>query len=292
MPTLWDRLLGRNEPAAKAVVGAGAYWMEHGVPLKRMNRDPIQYMAEALRLYITNDHVYTCESLIGDKFSGVPWHLERDGETVTEDDAQARPLINLLRHGSIDPRFFEPVQAREERDQLVSRHMGLPGTAFLYLDQQDDNGVPARIWTITPSRMTPAQSKSGVLRGWIVDADRPDEREPIPLRADEVIAVKLEPADEGHYGIGRAAAAWRKAALANAATTFAEGTLLSGGRKAYMIWPDGVTVEGEAWDQWTNGLRSVNEGSLTARLTANRFPVGSMETGQSMQELQDRKSVV
>jgi hypothetical protein len=120
-----------------------------------------------------------------------------------------------------------------------------------------------------------------------VDADRPNEAEPIPLQLEEVMRVMLEPSDYGHFGIGRAEAAWRKAGLSNAAARFAEGSFLAGGRKAHMIWPDGVSIEGEAWDQWVNGLRSVNEdGSFTRRLTANRFPIGSIETGQSMSELQ------
>jgi hypothetical protein len=287
MPTLWDRLLGREQTAAKAVVGTGAYWMEHGVPLRSFSKDPVRRMAEALALYTNNDHVYTCESLIGDKFSTVAWHLERDGETIDNADAAARQCSNLIRFGSIDPLVYEPMQSRSERDLLVSRHMGLPGTAFLYLDQVDDNGIPARMWTLTPSRLTPRQNARGVLGGWIVDADRPNELEPIPLVLEEVIRVMLQPSDYGHFGIGNADALWRKAGLSNSAAGFAEGTMISGGRKAHMIWPEaGITVEGEAWDQWVNGLRSANEdGSFTRRLTANRFPVGSIETGQSLADI-------
>jgi hypothetical protein len=280
LPSLLDRVLGR-----KAVVGSGAYWMEHGPALKSYSRDPSRRIAEALRLYTANDHVYTVESLIGDKFSTVGWHLERDGETVT-DDPTARLALNLIGLGSIDPVRFPPIQSRSDRDLLVSRHMGLPGTAFVYLDQLDSAGVPARWWTLTPSRLTPVKGERGTLRGWVVDADRPDGVEPIPLEPDELLVVRLEPDDYGHFGIGKAQAAWRKAGLANSTTAFAEGTFLSGGRKSGMIWPDGVSVEGEAWDEWIRAMRSANEdGSFTRRLTANRFPVGSLLTGQTMSEL-------
>lgn len=275
MAGLLDRLLGR-EPEKKAVVGTGAYWMEHGVPLRSISRDPLRLLGEAQKVYHSNEWVHAAESLIDSKFATVAWHLERAGETVEEESE----LQRLLRKPA-------PDMTRTHLWRITCRHLGLTGNAFWYLDQQDVLGTPTQILYLNPARMTPRLTGRGQLGGWIVDADRPDGHDPIPLDLAEVIHFVLDPPDYGYYGIGKVEAAWRKVGLSNATGSFAEGTFLSGGRKAHMIWPDGVTVEGDAWDQWTNGLRNAQEeGTFTRRLTANKFPIGSLETGQTMRELQ------
>jgi phage portal protein BeeE len=278
---LLDTLFGRREqPAAKAVLGTGAYWMEHGVPLRSISRDPARLSAEAQRAYHTNEWVHAAESLIDAKFATVPWHLEdRDGETVPDDAPQAQPLLNLLRNPSTE-------LTRSHLWRLTCRHLGLTGNAFWVLDQQDVLGVPERVIYLNPARLTPATSPNGVLQGWIVDADRPDGRDPIPLTLEEVIHFVLEPPDFGYFGIGKVEAAWRKITLGNATTSYAEGSLRAGGRKGAFIWPDGVTVEGEQWDQWVGNLRSVQEeGSFSRRIAANPFPLASLDIGQTSEQL-------
>lgn len=272
---LIDRLLNR-EPTAKAVSGTGAYWMEHGVPLRPMSRDPLRLIAEAQKVYHSNEWVHAAESLIDSKFATVAWHLERDGETVEEES----DLTHLLRSPS-------KTVGRTHLWRITCRHLGLTGNAFWYLDQPDELGIPVEIIYLNPARMTPASDGRGALRGWIVDADRPNGVEPVPLDASEVMHFVLDPPDFGHYGIGKVESAWRKIGLSNASGSFAEGSLISGGRKAHMIWPgDGITVEGDAWDSWVNNLRNIQEdGSFTRRLTANRFAIGSLQTGQTITEL-------
>lgn len=286
MASLFQRLFGSTPTppppvAAKAVTGPGAFSMEINVPLVSLSRTPQARARQAMEVYRTNEWVHAAESLIGDKFATTTWHLEdRDGNTVPEDSTN--PIHQAIRKVIRNP---NPVWTRSQMWRLTSRHMGLPGRAFWYLDALDtETGIPQAIYIIPPDRMYTATDSMGNLLGWIMDADRPNGREPVPFALDEIIQFPLEPPDTGYLGVGMVEAAWNKVLLTHHTTEYANMLLASGGRIPGLMFPgEGVTFTPEQWDGFVRAIRESTTG--TRRMSALQKRVEYVRTAESPESL-------
>jgi phage portal protein BeeE len=286
--SLLDRLFGPStalavpEPEvieAKAVTGPGAFAMEHNVPLRSLGRTPQAMARQAMDTFRSNEWINTAEGLIDDKFATVKWHLEDTaGETVEENQ-----VPGFLRQPN-------PVWSRSAIWKLTCRHMGLTGRSFWYLDALDrSTSVPQAVYTIPPDRMWAATDRGGNLRGWIMDADRPDGREPVPFTLDEIIQFPLDPPDHGYFGVGKVEAAWRKVLLTQHTDEYAAGVFASGGRLPGLMFPRPVASGNVTFntDEWESFVRAVREStSGERRMSALRAAVDYVSTSAKPNEME------
>jgi hypothetical protein len=288
-----DRLLGR-EPAQKAVVtgtggtGPGVLAWYNDVPLWQAQKNPRRLMRQAQELYHRDLVIRAAERRVSGATSGLPWHLEdEDGEEVGDD---APPDILAIRDWLEKPQGQLTGRNQMTRRQLwflTSRHVGLCGNAFWYLDQRTlGTGMPLVTLYINPARMTPVQNQDGVLLGWKMDADD-DGTGGVPLTLEEVRQFVLEPPDWGHYGIGLVESAGEAAALSGSITKHATNVVSAGARLAGLIAPKvGVTVNDDAWDRAVKDWRNISADPESAkRLHILRGPVDYTRTAATMQEL-------
>ena len=273
----------KKTPAAKAVSGPGAISMEINPPLKSLSRSPQKVAAQALDTFFTNEWVGLAEGLIDDKFGSVRWHLEdQDGETVAKDDPDPvrQDVMRWLRAPN-------PLWPRSGFLGLTARHMGLPGRAFWYNDAADrQTGVPLASYIINPARMWAAQDQGGNLVGWVMDADRPDGRDPVPFTLDEIIQFPLRLPDAGYYGVGLVEAAWRKILLTTHTDEYAAGIFASGGRIPGLIFPgNGVTfANDDDFRAFVHAVRDSTEGGR--RMSALKSAVEYVRTADAPNALE------
>jgi phage portal protein BeeE len=274
----------------KAVTGPGAAAMMTLAPLWTATQaDPHSFMRQAQQVYLSNPWVFAAEEAISGKFASTEWHLEDQDDVEidgTYPSEAARRCLDL----------FEKPQAnldvgskltRRELWHIVSRDMGIPGSSFWLMDQQDGlAGTPLALLYINPVRMTPAEDAQGNLTGWVLDY-RHAQGTGIPLRLDEVLHFKLAPPIAGHFGIGKVQAAMTKVSLSRLADGHASDTLASGGRLAGVISAKtGGSIPDAIYQQLTRDLRTVADSPNAAKkMTVIQGPVDFKRTAATPIEI-------
>jgi HK97 family phage portal protein len=279
------QVLTAEVPAQKAVTGAGAWVMEHHVPLNSSSRgnDPRWFKAAQK---VSHDHpwVATAERVISGKIATVEWHLEDEKGELIEimgdgPDAEIRRLIERP----------NPRMTRRYLWQLTSRHLGVCGNAFWFMDQRSgDTGMPLAIYYINPARMTPVTDKAGNLTRWALDVeDDYGYGSGIPLELDEVLHFTLEPPDWGHYGHGLVESAMSKIDLARYADRFITTTLASGGKRGGIASPkyEGLLPD-DVYNAVTLAFRQVDDAALTKRTIVSKGSLDYTETSSTPEEMQ------
>jgi SPP1 gp7 family putative phage head morphogenesis protein len=303
VPTIIDRLLGR-EPPTKAVVeqkavvtgnggtGPGVLAWMNDVPLWAASRNPRRLMKQAQELYHRDLVVRALERRVSTAATNLPWHLEdeNEDEVTEESDEQKRQVLDwLLRPQQALPLNRRQTGAATQRDMwfLTSRHGGLCGSAFWFLDQRRGvSGMALATLYINPARMFPVQDEQGFLRGWRLDADE-DGNGGVPLDLDEVRHFVFEPPDFGHYGIGLVESGGTTAALSQTIERHASQVIGGGARMAGLISPKpNVTVSDDQWEAAKRDWRNISGDPESAkRLHVLRAPVDFTRTAATMQEL-------
>jgi SPP1 gp7 family putative phage head morphogenesis protein len=299
VPTIIDRLLGR-EPPTKAVVeqkavvtgnggtGPGVLAWMNDVPLWAASRNPRRLMKQAQELYHRDLIVRAAEHRVSAAAAGLPWHLEDENEDEVTDES-APELVEIRDWLEKPQGALETGRKMTRRAlwQITSRHAGLCGSAFWFLDQRRlVSGTPLATLYINPARMYPAQNDQGFLRGWKLDADE-DGNGGVPLELDEVLQFDFEPPDFGHYGIGLVESAWAVAGLTRSLEQHETTLFTAGARLAGLISPKvGVTLSDDQWDAAVRDWRRITSDPDSAkRLHILRGPVDYTRTGATMQEL-------
>lgn len=271
--SVWTRLLGipdpvQVEPPEKAAVGPGVAFMTNDVFLPSLSRSPQRLMAEAQALYHANPWVRTAEDAVTRRVVGLPWHLE-DGDNEVDDTSPERLRLvwTLLER----PQLMLPGRRQMTRRELVtltSRHMGLCGMGYWYLDQMDRLArTPLSIIYVNPARVWAASDVAGNLTGWVLDAKSSDGAGGLPLALDELLAFYLAPPDTGHYGAGLVEAAALKAQITALADRHAAYTLSTGGRLAGIVSPKEGTIPDENFQALVREFRNVTEAPDAAKRT-------------------------
>lgn len=258
-------LVGPEQTADKAAIGIGATSLTYKPLLSSIAKDPRRAMQQAQRIGLDNLYIRACERVIGDRFSTVPWHLEDpSGELI-----ESSPVLDLLRRPYTplpdDPATATP-RTRASLWRVTSRHIGLCGSSFWYMDEADAlAGFPRQLLYIDPARMSPVETKSGALTGWVLDADYAGHG--VPLERDRVLHFMLESADHGHYGIGLVESAYARAEMMRLAGHHAQEVLASGGRLAGVFSPPAASgpIPDDQFDQLSKDLRTVVERPDAAR---------------------------
>jgi phage portal protein BeeE len=276
--------------AEKAVTGPGAAAMMTLQPLWTATQaDPHALMRQAQQVYLSNPWVFKAEEAISGKFASTEWHLE-DQDDVEIDDAYpneaARRCLDLFEKPQANLAVGSKL-TRRELWHLVSRDMGICGSSFWMLDQEDGlAGTPLALLYINPVRMTPAEDAQGNLTGWVLDY-RQAQGTGIPLRLDEVLHFKLAPPITGHFGIGMVQAAMSKVSLSRLADGHASDTLATGGRLAGLISAkSGGTIPDAVYQQLTRDLRTVADSANAAkRMTVIQGPIDFNKTAATPVEI-------
>lgn len=297
MPSLIERLFPIREtivvaePPQKAATGPGMFVLTGSVPMNTVSTDPNRLMAEAELLFHRNTWVAAAERAITSRFAGVPYHLEdENGETIeAKQSTAAKALIELLEKPSTKPK-----RNRRQLWGITSRHMGLPGNGFWYLDQATIlGGIPLQTLYINPVRMTPATDEGGNLYGWIMDHPSnpltPRGVTPVPFDLDELLHFRLDEPDYGHFGIGIAETAHAKIELSRLIDVHAATVIATGGRLAGIISPKagGQPIGDEEWQAVIRDYRNITGDPESAkRVQVMKQPIDFTGTAMDIDELQ------
>lgn len=279
--------------AAKAVTGPGV-WVSTAYPqMTDYLRDPLRMMREAQDAYILNRHIRKAERLISQRFSTVDWHLEDpegtkvgvgEGENDMPDYLALLDLLeNPYRPARGDPIVGTP-RTRASLWSITSRHMGLCGPAYWYLDQGDGFGVPLRVLYVNPARLQPETGPGG-LSHWTLDPESPGGG--TRLEVDEVVQFALEPPDRGHIPSGLVESALPMVHLTRHSDRHSNDVLSMGGRLAGFLSPKGEQpMAQETFDALKQDLRNAAEDPQAAkRINILKGPVEFQQSAASFQEL-------
>ncbi len=282
---------------AKAMLGVGAAAMmtQPMAPWVGSYNHPHKIMRAAAGFWKSDPWVRSAEKAISGKFSTVPWHLEDEDDVEIDDEytdqryQQVRLLIEQPQ-AALD-REDRQVNASTRRElwAITSRHMGVCGSAFWYLDRLETVArTPLAILYIAPWRMTPSFTKGGNLIGWVLDWNE-DTQTGTPLQLDEIIQFNLEPPDEGAFPPGLIESAMSLIKLDALAIGHAASVLTSGGRLAGIVSAKDAqaALPDDKFQQLVRDFRTINELPDAAKRTnIIQGPIDFNRTSATPEELQ------
>ncbi len=282
------RVVPSDTKAGPVGPGAGVLQTEYLLPMM-LPTDPQRKQRMALGMYETATWVRAAEQTVSDAVSKMPWHLEDpEGETITDEypDKRAIEAWNLCRYpqANLDSKVK---RTRRQITEITSRHMGLAGTSFWFLDAPDKFGIPNAIIYIRPDRLSPQVDKPGNLLGWLLDSRNGNGRDGTPLSIEEVVPFYLQAPDEGYLAVGLVESSILKIQLSGGIDKHLGSMVSSGGRLSGMYAPKGgpITDDG-TWDQLVRDFRNISEQPDAAkRVALVRAPMEYTRTQQTLDEM-------
>ena len=271
----------------KSITGPFVANVTYGTQLASLARSPQAIMREAQALYHSNPWIRTAEATVVRRTVGLPWHLEDGEDEEIPEDAtgEAGRVRDLIER----PQRFVQVgreMTRREMWTITTRHIGLCGMSYWYLDRMGTEGLPTSILYVNPARVWPAEDQAGNLIGWILDPADSSGHGGTPLTMDELIPFYLAPPDFGNLGTGLVAAAFLKAQITTLADRHAGYVLGTGGRLAGIVSPKEGTIPDEQYNALVREFRNVNEAPDAAkRTTIIRGPIDFTKTAADPSEL-------
>lgn len=274
----------------KAETGPGVAMFGWSTPIGAMfgRQSPQRMMKEAQLLYHTNPWVRAAESTVTRRVVGLPWHLEDENneESEGEPTGQMKVATDLLEQPQANVTVGRKM-TRRGLWSITSRHVGLCGMAYWYLDQRDGfAGIPLSILYVNPARMWPAEDDAGNLTGWFLDPKDEHGRGGTPLQLDEVIAFYLDEPDSGNLGTGLVEVASLKAQITTLADRHAAYILATGGRLAGIVSPKEGSIPDDKFQALVREFRNLVEAPDAAkRTTILQGPVDFTPTAANPAEL-------
>jgi phage portal protein BeeE len=274
--------------AEKTATGPGVAMFNWGTPIGLFQHSPQKAMREAQMAYHSNPWIHSAEGTVTRRVVGLDWHLEdeNDEEFPEPLTGHAKVAYDLLDK----PQQNADLGRRMTRRSLwsiTSRHVGLCGMAYWYLDQMDAlAGIPLSILYINPARMWPAEDDNGNLTGWILDPKDDQGRGGTPLDLKEVIPFYLDEPDTGNLGTGLVEVATLKARITNLADMHAAYVLSTGGRLAGIVSPKEGSIPDDKFQALVREFRNLVEAPDAAkRTTILQGPVDFTPTAANPNEL-------
>ena len=276
---------------AKAQTGVGAVMMQNNPPLSLFARSPQAMAKDAQTIALADITIRSAERVISNRLASTDWDLEdTQGRTVGEENLEpgALAVLELLnvpyKPQPGDPRTATP-RTWAQLIAVTSRHMGLCGAAYWYLDQADGlAGTPLQILYINPARMTPAIDDNGNLTGWVLDRDGYGNG--TPLEADRVVQFQLEPPDSGFLPSGLVETALAKVELSKLSDRHVTMMLAAGGRLSGIMSPKEGFLEDAVYSQLVRDIRTISEAPDAAkRMLILRGPVEYKEAAATPSDI-------
>jgi hypothetical protein len=275
----------------KAVVGPFAGHVEFGQYLLPSARTPQAMMARAQAAYHSNPWIGTAEATVTRRVAGLPWHLEDENDEEYEEPFPPAVQVawDLLERpqSALPPEMRDPgLLTRRAIVSITSRHVGLCGMAYWFLDQPDTNGLPLAILYVNPVRVWAATTGQGRIIGWVLDPQDDQGHGGTPLSLAELLPFYLDPPDRGAYGTGLYERAMQKAHLSDLADRHGAYVLGTGGRLAGIVSPKDGTIPEDQFKALVAEFRQVNESPDAAkRTTVVRGPLDFTRTGADPEQL-------
>ena len=267
--------------------GAGPLMTEYLLPQVLPN-EPQRKMIKAWQLGIACPWVREAEAVIGAKLAGADWAIkDPDEQTIDDDYADPRAVeaFDLMDRPQANAQVGSKL-SRRNLLKLTSRHLGLTGNAFWFLDNQDQlSGIPLAILYIRPDRMSPQEDENGNLIGWWLD--KSSRSVGVKLTLDQIVHFKLDEPDQGHFGIGLVESAFTKILMSQATDDHALEVMNSAGRLSGIMSPRGGSIDDDTiYEQLIRDWRNIAEQPNAAkRLQVVRAPVDFVSTVMTMDEL-------
>jgi len=285
---------GRHPDSAivKAATGPGVAMISYHDPISVLARTPQDLMRRAQAAYHANPWIRTAETVVTRKVVGLPWHLEDGedeeyGENAPEPVRLARALLEKPQQALPLEQRQMTLQTRRAFTSLTSRHLGLCGLTYWYLDQRDAlYGIPLALLYVNPVRVWPAANDMGQVTGWVLDPRSSDGSGGLPLAVDELLPFYLDPPDSGVIAHGLYEAAALKAQITSLADQHTAYVLATGGRLAGILGPKEGVIPDEEYQQLVREFRNVTEAPDAAkRLTIVKGPVDFLTTAAGPKDL-------
>lgn len=293
MTTLLDRwgypITTLPAPAAeKDAVGPGVAMFNWGSPIGLFAKSPQKAMREAQALYHSNPWVHAAESTVTRLAVGLPWHIEdeNDEETEGEPAGDVKVATDLLEKPQANADVGRKM-TRRSLWSITSRHVGLCGMGYWYLDQMDAYaGIPLSLLYVNPARVWPAEDDAGNLTGWILDPKDEAGRGGTPLTLKELLPFYLDEPDAGHLGTGLVEVAALKARITTLADMHAAYLLSTGGRLAGIVSPKEGSIPDDKFQALVREFRNLVEAPDAAkRTTILQGPVDFTQTAANPSEM-------
>lgn len=292
MTSEWDGTPWGGTPSivvpGKVETGSFVSRIEYGIPISALSRSPQKRMRDAQAAYWSNPWIRTAEATVTRKVVGLDWHLEDENDDDIDEGAAGLPgKVQLLLERPQAQLSLGRKMTRRQLWSITSRHVGLCGLAYWYLDQLEPTArTPLGILYVNPARVWAASDDAGNLTGWILDAKDDYGRGGTPLEIDEMIPFYLDPPDNGFYPAGLVESAWQKAQITTLADRHAAYILGTGGRLPGIVSPKEGTIPDEAYKVLVNEFRNVNEAPDAAkRTTVVRGPIDFTTTASDPGDL-------
>lgn len=272
-------------------IGPGAGVLQTEYPLSLLRQSPSKKMRKAWQLGIEVPWIRMAERVISGRFAGASWHLEDpEGETIDDKypDKDAVRAVQLLEK----PQAMVPEIAASAKlsgaglRELTSRHEGLCGSGFWYLDQREMfAGTPGSLLYLRPDLMEPKLDADGLLVKWVFNPDA--QGNGTILDPADVLHFKLQEPDEGVFPPGLVETALTKITMSQLADKHVVDVLGSGGRLSGIVSPASGSIDDDnMYQQMVRDWRNITEQPNAAkRLQVIRAPVNFMQTTMSMNEL-------
>lgn len=279
-PFVIERARSTEPVVEKAASGTGVAFWDYDLPLTSLSRSPQKLMREAQALYRTNPWIRSAENAVTRRVVGVNWHIEDETDEEVQDttgNPRLKPVQTLMEK----PQEFADVGRKMTRSQLwsiTSRHMGLCGVAYWYLDGLDAARVPTSILYVNPARIWPSVTANGNLIGWVLDAQDEQGNGGTPLRLEELVPFYLEEPDENYAPIGLVQAAALKARITTAGDAYSAQIFSKGGRLGGFLAPKAGAIPNEDYKQLVQDMRNITEQQDYKRLAILRGPMDYTET--------------
>ena len=272
----------------KAAIGPGVAMFNWGTAIGAFSRSPQKAMREAQELYHTNPWVHSAEATVTRRVVGLPWHLEDENneEPEGEPTGPLKAATDLLEKPQANVQIGRKL-TRRNLWSITSRHVGLCGMAYWYLDERDRYaGIPLSILYVNPARVWEAKDEAGNLTGWILDPKDENGRGGVPLRLDELIPFYLDEPDFGHLGRGLVEVASLKAQITTLADRHAAYILATGGRLAGIVSPKEGSIPDDKFQALVREFRNLVEAPDAAkRTTILQGPIDFTPTAANPAEL-------
>ncbi|WP_367138869.1 MULTISPECIES: phage portal protein [Streptomyces] len=198
--------------------------------------------------------------------SQVEWKLWRKAASGLDEDR-----VEVTSHAALDlwnkpNRFY----TRQENVETVQQHIDLTGEGWWVISRNPRSPLPLELWPVRPDRMQPIPHPTEFLTGYMYTGPGGEQ---IPLRADEVIQLRMPNPLDPYRGMGPVQAILTDLDSARYSAEWNKNFFLNGAEPGGIIQVD-KRLSDDEFDELTARWNEQHKG------VANAHRVALIEQGQ------------